>query len=178
MINANFSQEKPVFSWYDGVLTATESYVGRIALIDDNRHGKAAVNLTSIQESDNGWYECKVIFPNRSPNSRGNGTWFHLAVDGGTLLRIPPINQTVLEGDSAFFRCEPKNFETMTVDWFKDDEPFEGLYDLLRRATKGPDGSITISPTQMSDLGRYKCRIRNNFGEEQESEAFLNVQCE
>ena len=23
-----------------------------------------------------------MIFPNRTPNSRNNGTWFHLSVDG------------------------------------------------------------------------------------------------
>lgn len=38
--------------------------------------------MTNIRESDQGWYECRVIFPNRTPNSRNNGTWFHLAIDG------------------------------------------------------------------------------------------------
>lgn len=45
-------------------------------------YGVASLNLTDIRESDQGWYECKVVFLNRSPNSNKNGTWFHLDVHG------------------------------------------------------------------------------------------------
>lgn len=64
-------------------MESSEYFKGRIAIID-NRHGfgKASINLTSIRENDSGWYECRIMFPNRSPNKRSNGTWFHLAVDG------------------------------------------------------------------------------------------------
>uniref|UniRef100_U5ETE2 Putative neuronal cell adhesion molecule n=1 Tax=Corethrella appendiculata TaxID=1370023 RepID=U5ETE2_9DIPT len=168
--------DKTVFSWYDGVLSATDNYVGRITLLDDKFYGKAAVNLTSIRESDNGWYECKVIFPNRTPNSRANGTWFHLAVDGGTLIKIPPINETVLEGDPGFFHCVVKNPETMFVTWYKDGTPLEEYHDLAHRSQMGPDGSLMINPTQMSDLGEFECTVRNMLGEEQSANAFLNVQ--
>lgn len=98
---------KPVFTLYDGILNTYETYIGRVTLLNDDLvYGKASLNLTSIRESDNGWYECKVIFPNRVPNKRNNGTWFHISVLGGTLLKIPPVNSTVLEGDPAFFHCQ------------------------------------------------------------------------
>lgn len=72
-----------MFSWYDGVLSASPNFVGRISLVDYlPGYGKGSVNLTSIRESDSGWYECKVIFPNRNPNSKNNGTKIHLSVDG------------------------------------------------------------------------------------------------
>lgn len=78
-------QNRTVFSWYDGHVTVDNAYKGRIHLLDDIEHrgyGQGSINLTNIRESDQGWYECKVIFPNRTPNSRRNGTWFHLAIDG------------------------------------------------------------------------------------------------
>lgn len=76
-------QNKPVFTLYDGILNTYETYIGRVTLLsNDLVYGKASLNLTSIRESDNGWYECKVIFPNRVPNKRNNGTWFHISVLG------------------------------------------------------------------------------------------------
>jgi immunoglobulin superfamily member 9B len=58
-----------------------------------------------------------MSYPNRTPQTRNNGTWFHLAVDGGTLLKIPPVNQTVLEYDQVTMACSVKNPETMFVTW-------------------------------------------------------------
>lgn len=76
-------QKRTVFSWYDGHVTVDNAYKGRIHLLDNiGHHGQGSINLTNIRESDQGWYECKVIFPNRTPNSRNNGTWFHLAIYG------------------------------------------------------------------------------------------------
>jgi immunoglobulin superfamily member 9B len=140
--------------------------------------GKASINLTSVRESDKGWYECQMIFPNRSPPTRNNGTWFHLAVDGGTLLKIPPVNQTVLEYEQAFFHCQVKNPETMFVTWYKDGELIEKFPDLASRVVMKAEGSLLITPALMTDLGNYQCKIRNNVGDEEQVEAYLNVQCE
>lgn len=72
-----------MFSWYEGVLTAKEPYKGRVRLLPpESGYGRGSINLTNIRESDGGWYECKVFFPNRTPPTRHNGTWFHLTVDG------------------------------------------------------------------------------------------------
>jgi hypothetical protein len=74
-----------VFSWYDGSVSSGDGYASRISLIEEAQargYGQGSVNLTNIRESDQGWYECRVIFPNRTPSSRNNGTWFHLAIDG------------------------------------------------------------------------------------------------
>ncbi|XP_063709188.1 protein borderless [Culicoides brevitarsis] len=169
---------KMIFSWDDGVFNAAENFVGRILLLDKHKGhphlGRASINLTSIRENDSGWYQCKVYFPNRTPSSLNNGSWFHLAVDGDALLKIPPINQTVMEGDPAMFRCIVKNPDTMHVEWFKDGIPIVELSDLTFRTTVHRDGMV-ISPTVMSDLGEYKCHVRSNSGDQSVS-AFLNVQ--
>lgn len=93
------------------------------------------------------------------------------------MLKIPPVNQTVLEGDPAFFHCTAQNIETMFVEWYKDNVPLLEMYDLINRSTFGPDGSLTINPTQMSDLGYYTCEVRNQMNDTQNASAFLNVQC-
>lgn len=153
-------------------------YTGRINLIpQDSSFGKASVNLSSIRESDSGWYECRVMFPNRTPSFRNNGTWFHLSVEGGSLIRIPPINQTIMEGKTAFFHCVTKVQDSSLVNWFKDGQPMVELHDLKSRSIVGPDGSLSIDPTLMSDLGEYECVVKNTMGDIQSARAFLNIQC-
>jgi immunoglobulin superfamily member 9B len=119
-----------------------------------------------------------MVYPNRSPSvPRNNGSFYHLSVDGSTLMKIPPVNQTVMEYDSAFFHCTVKNPDTMFVTWYKDNELLSSHQDLSTRTVMGADGSILITPTLMSDLGVYSCRVKNILNQEEFAQAFLNVQC-
>jgi hypothetical protein len=172
-------QNKLIFAWFGGETQVATQFSGRIHLVDNHvGFGKASINLTSVRDTDIGWYECKMSFPNRSPQTRNNGTWFHLSVDGGTLLKVPPVNQTVLEYEASFFHCSVKNPDTMFVTWYKDNELLSTFTDLASRTVMGADGSILITPTLMTDLGVFECRVKNNVGEEEIAHAFLNVQCE
>ncbi|KAH0950984.1 hypothetical protein HN011_005222 [Eciton burchellii] len=178
----------PVFTWYDGHVTVITSYKGRIHLLDDAGHrgyGQGSINLTNIRESDQGWYECRVIFPNRTPNSRNNGTWFHLAIDGAspfpttvagdTLLTIPPVNKTAMEGETIGFDCIAKG-EGTVVTWFREGVPIPDIQDLRRRVTVGANGTLTITSAAMGDLGEYTCVVTGENGDQQSASAFLNVQ--
>lgn len=177
-----------VYSWYDGVISGSDEYGGRIHLIGDGggrAYGQGSINLTNIRETDQGWYECRVIFPNRTPSSRNNGTWVHLTIDGvpprppivtgENLLAIPPINQTTLEGDAANFICVTKDTSS-DVTWSREGVPIAELEDLRNRATIHSDGTLTISSTAMGDLGEYTCTVTNANSERQTASAFLNVQ--
>lgn len=80
-----FSQQRTIFTYNKGVMSSNEPYVGRLNMVElpHARYDIVSVNLTSIRESDNGWFQCKVTFPNRTPSRRNrNGTWFHLSVNG------------------------------------------------------------------------------------------------
>jgi immunoglobulin superfamily member 9B len=92
------------------------------------------------------------------------------------LLRIPPVNVTVLEGEVAHFHCTVKNPKTMLVTWYKDGTRLADLEALSNRCILGQDGSLTVSPTEMTDLGEYECSIKGD-DQEQRARAFLNVQC-
>ncbi|XP_020281495.1 protein borderless isoform X2 [Pseudomyrmex gracilis] len=169
---------RSVFSWYDGHVTVDNRYKGRIHLLDDagrRGYGQGSINLTNIRESDQGWYECRVIFPNRTPNSRNNGTWFHLAIDGEILLTIPPINKTAMEGDTVTFDCVTKG-EGTTATWLREGTPIREIEDFRRRASIGADGTLTINSAAMGDLGEYTCVVTGENGDQQSASAFLNVQ--
>lgn len=158
---------------------ASSEFIGRVSLIDDNPQlGKGSLNLTAIRESDAGFYECKVIFPNRTPQTRKNGTWFHLTVDSGTLMRIPPLNITVMEGDIAMLPCVMKYPNDSHVTWFKDGKNIIDLPHLWSRANMNLDGNLTIEEANMMDLGHYECVVQKWDGDQQSASAYINVQCE
>ncbi|KAH8260381.1 hypothetical protein KR026_010586, partial [Drosophila bipectinata] len=168
---------KKIFTWYEQETSTNELFNGRLHLVKSHpEFGRASVNLTAIRESDQGWYHCQVIFPNRSPSVRNNGTRYHLAVQGGSLIRIPPVNQTIQEGQTAFFHCVMKYPDNSQASWYKDGMLLQEIQDLVRRSYMGPDGSLSIDPTMMSDLGEYECKVRNSEGELQTAKAFLNIQ--
>lgn len=77
-------EDIPVYIWYENYPThAADEYKGRVAGVNpESSYGQASLNLTNIRETDQGWYECKVVFLNRAPNQNKNGTWFHLDVHG------------------------------------------------------------------------------------------------
>lgn len=107
-------------------------------------------------------------------------TRFHAAyvspgVLGGALLTIPPINQTILEGEEARFNCNKKEKETL-VTWYKDDIPINNISDINQRSWITEENTLIIRPTVMSDLGEYKC-VAERDGETQMATAYLNVQC-
>ncbi|XP_026682525.1 protein borderless-like [Diaphorina citri] len=167
---------KPVFSWSDRKVYATPEYSSRVSLVSEfPKYGKGSVNLTNVRELDAGWYECRLYFPNRSPSTGLNGTWYYLEVLGGNLLAVPPTNKTATEGDSVTFTCITKDKDAI-VNWYKDEVPLTELKELNERATISPEGSLTIVPVSMTDPGSYKCEIINNEGETQHASAHLNVQ--
>lgn len=171
-------ENKEIFTYYKGIITSNEPYVGRINLVEkyQPKYDIITVNLTSIREKDDGWYECKVIFPNRTPSSRNNGTWFNLKVNEGNLLEVPPINQTVMEGQEARFVCAPIDVE-MKVLWYKSGVPLKEYQELKHRSWVEQDGTLVINPTDMGDLGEYECEVMNDeSGDRQTAKAFLNVQ--
>lgn len=72
----------PIYIWYDGYPPHMgEGYEGRVSL-SGQADGQAALSLINVQETDQGWYECKVYFLNRPPEPVKNGTWVHLDVHG------------------------------------------------------------------------------------------------
>jgi immunoglobulin superfamily member 9B len=117
-----------------------------------------------------------ISFPNRTPPNKKN-TWYHLEVDGDSLMRVPPVNQTVIEHHPATFDCVVKEPATMTVTWFKDGKSLSTFTDLFARTIQHANGSLTIRETLMNDLGIFECRVKKIFGGEENARAYLNVQC-
>ncbi|XP_059471403.1 protein borderless isoform X2 [Neocloeon triangulifer] len=167
------------FSWNGPEeLEISPNFKGRVSRLPHNEgsshFGRGAVNLTSIRESDQGWYECQVFFPNRNPPTRPNGTWFHLTVEGGKVMTIPPVNQTTLEGEDVNFKCVAKQSGARII-WYRDGVPIAEVPELWARSEVQGDGTLIIQRTELTDPGTFVCEVTNEAGEMQTAGAYLNV---
>ncbi|XP_015437593.1 PREDICTED: protein turtle [Dufourea novaeangliae] len=158
-------QEIPIYIWYESYPTHSgDGYEGRVSRVSPNSpYGVASLNLTDIRESDQGWYECKVVFLNRSPNSHKNGTWFHLDVHAPPKFSIIPEDMIYVNvGDAIILNCQAEGTPTPEILWYKDANPVEPS------ATIGifNDGTeLRIATIKNDDIGDYTCIARNGEGQ-------------
>ncbi|XP_071454778.1 protein turtle-like isoform X2 [Hetaerina americana] len=157
--------EIPIYIWYDSYPTHSgEGYQGRVSRVSpDSPYGLASLNLTGIRESDQGWYECKVVFLNRSPNQHKNGTWFHLDVHAPPRFSVTPEDIIYVNlGDAIILNCQAEGTPTPEILWYKDANPVEpsptvGVFN---------DGTeLRISSIRHEDIGDYTCIARNGEGQ-------------
>lgn len=70
--------KQPIYLWYAGYPAhVAQGYESRVA-----RLGQASLNLSSVRESDQGLYECKIHQMGRRPDEPTNATWIYLDVQG------------------------------------------------------------------------------------------------
>ncbi|KAJ8669632.1 hypothetical protein QAD02_000891 [Eretmocerus hayati] len=158
-------KEIPIYIWYESYPTHSgEGYEGRVSKVSPNSpYGVASLNLTNIQESDQGWYECKVVFLNRSPNNNKNGTWFHLDVHAPPRFTITPEEMIYVNlGDAIILNCQAEGTPTPEILWYKDANPVEPSA-TIRIMNDGTE--LRISMIKTEDIGDYTCLARNGEGQ-------------
>ncbi|XP_048480343.1 protein turtle isoform X2 [Plutella xylostella] len=158
-------QDIPIYIWYESYPTHSgEGYEGRVSRVAaDSPYGAASLNLTSIREADQGWYECKVVFLNRSPNQHKNGTWFHLDVHAPPRFSITPEDIIYVNlGDAIILNCQAEGTPTPEILWYKDANPVEpsGTVGIFNDGTE-----LRISNIRHEDIGDYTCIARNGEGQ-------------
>jgi len=83
--------EAPVFIAFDGYPPRLDTeYTGRVRAV-----GPTSIEIEDVRTSDEGWYECTVLFIDEKDESPGNGTWTHLAVNS-TSPHLYCITQVVI----------------------------------------------------------------------------------
>lgn len=93
-------------------------------------------------------------------------------------FKVPPINQTKLEGEKVQFTCEAKAMPgNVTVRWFREGAPVKEVAALETRVTIRKDGTLIVNPVSADDSGWYTCEVTNGIGDAQSAAAFLNVEC-
>lgn len=73
-----YPNKLPIYIWYAG-------YPPHVAAHYENRVrriGQASLNLSQVNELDQGLYECKIYHLHRAPDDKGTSTWIFLDVQG------------------------------------------------------------------------------------------------
>ncbi|XP_073979151.1 immunoglobulin superfamily member turtle isoform X4 [Rhodnius prolixus] len=158
-------EEIPIYIWYDSYPTHSgEGYEGRVSRVSpDSPYGLASLNLTNIRETDQGWYECKVVFLNRSPNSHKNGTWFHLDVHAPPRFSVTPEEVIYVNvGDAIILNCQAEGTPAPVIQWYKDASPVQpaGTSGIFNDGTE-----LRISNIRHEDIGDYTCIAKNGEGQ-------------
>ncbi|KPJ13358.1 Protein turtle [Papilio machaon] len=171
-VNSVTLQGETILSWLsgEGAVRVADRWGGRVRRVGDGGGpaglGRGSINVSAVRETDAGLYRCRVLFPNRSPPARNNGTFYYLEVDGGNLIVTPPMNTTVVEGERAELECVPRAAGA-DVQWRRaggGDAP-----------TAAPNGSLVLLRAAAADLGEYECLVRAPDGQLQTASAFLDV---
>ncbi|XP_044008135.1 protein turtle isoform X3 [Aphidius gifuensis] len=158
-------KEIPIYIWYESYPTHSgDGYEGRVSRVGPNSpYGVASLNLTNIRESDQGWYECKVVFLNRSPNSPKNGTWFHLDVHAPPRFSMTPEEMIYVNvGDAIILNCQAEGTPTPEIVWYKDANPVSTspTIGIFNEGTE-----LRIASIKNEDIGDYTCIARNGEGQ-------------
>ncbi|XP_011500323.1 PREDICTED: protein turtle-like isoform X3 [Ceratosolen solmsi marchali] len=157
-------KEIPIYIWYEAYPAHNGAgYEGRVSKVSpDSHYGVASLNLTNIQESDQGWYKCIVAFLNRSPNNK-NGTWFHLDVHAPPAFTITPEEMIYVNlGDAIILNCQAMGTPKPEILWFKDESPVEPS-STIKIMNDGTE--LRISMIKTEDIGDYTCLARNGEGQ-------------
>ncbi|XP_076068866.1 immunoglobulin superfamily member turtle isoform X3 [Oratosquilla oratoria] len=152
----------PIYIWYDGYDPHVEdSYIGRVARVSpDTTFGLASLNLTSVREKDQGWYECKVFYLDRTGGT--NGTWVHLDVHAPPRFTTTPEEVTYVNiGDSIILNCEAEGTPKPEIFWFRDNHPVVPTDNV---AIFNDGTELRINKIRDQDIGDYVCVARNAEG--------------
>ncbi|XP_076274407.1 protein turtle-like isoform X3 [Rhynchophorus ferrugineus] len=158
----------PIYIWYESYPTHSgEGYEGRVSRVsEDSPYGAASLNLTNIRETDQGWYECKVVFLNRSPNKHKNGTWFHLDVHAPPRFVVTPEDVIYVNlGDAIILNCQAEGTPSPEILWYKDANPVDPTTTIGNIGIFNDGTELRISNIRHEDIGDYTCIARNGEGQ-------------
>ncbi|XP_060590949.1 uncharacterized protein LOC132745946 isoform X3 [Ruditapes philippinarum] len=136
-----------------------ELYTDRVRLVNG-----ISLEISHIQEYDEGWYECKVKFIDGVENDKkkSNGTWIYLNVNiPPKMLDYSPQSFHQPLGSNVTIFCRAEGSPKPSVSWTKDGRPVR----LSSRVSLNKDSSeVLIRNLQESDGGIYKCTFQNTVG--------------
>nr|CAD7454887.1 unnamed protein product [Timema tahoe] len=131
-----------------------ERYKDRILLVSS--YARSSINLTSVRESDGGWYSCGASNSNSTPR-------FRLIVNTPPRFLVTPEDMIRINfGDAIILSCQAEGRPAPEIRWYKDASPVEpsatvGLFN--------QGSELRISDIWQQDLGDYTCIAGNTGGQ-------------
>ncbi|XP_077950820.1 myelin-associated glycoprotein-like isoform X2 [Gasterosteus aculeatus] len=126
--------------------------------------GFHALLSTNVSETDSRFF-CQVSNRYGSQNSSTTQIDVHFPPKGTTVIVQP--DGPILEGVSVSLLCKSRaNPPVTNYTWYKDDEGKE----------EEPGSSLNLGAVDPSHSGLYRCKARNDLGEDQSAAIQLDIQ--
>ncbi|KAL5020326.1 hypothetical protein ScPMuIL_003218, partial [Solemya velum] len=150
--------ENPVIIKYDGYgPNFHDHFKGRIRLVDG-----VSLEISHIRPSDEGWYECTVIYVDGVENKKDNGSWVYLNVHTPpSIVESSPSSVKRRPGDTVVLFCRASGSPEPTVTWTKN---YKNLIVSQRISLNNKGTEVEIKNLQWSDIGIYTCIFDNSVG--------------
>ncbi len=90
-------KDLPIYIWYDDYPEhASSEYAGRVSRVQPGGdYGHASLILSKVKAEDRGWYNCKVLFLNRTPEKTvvryWTEDWVEEQSSSGDVTNNPPF---------------------------------------------------------------------------------------
>jgi hypothetical protein len=126
--------------------------------------GYSSLYINSATLSDAGNY--RVIVTNAAGSAPSAVATLTVTNPPPPKVTSPPVNQTRVEGDEAFFYCSVDSYSPVTFQWYKDDAVLAGKTSYY----------LSIPNVSSADAGKYKIRASNASGTVYSAEATLTVE--
>ncbi|XP_076361674.1 cell adhesion molecule Dscam1-like isoform X2 [Tachypleus tridentatus] len=144
------SSPLPIYEWYKHVRNG-------LSQITDGKEytfldGTLLIHTPS--SNDSGKYRCiaKNILGSESADTE-------LVVLAPLSAKIHPRHQIVDVGETALFSCNYSGFPILSLEWTKDNKPFQWS----DRVRPVGDKILRIYPVKSQDRGMYQCFVRNEI---------------
>ncbi|CAG9821930.1 unnamed protein product, partial [Phaedon cochleariae] len=120
--------------------------------------------IAAVKESDAGQYTC--IRANEAGEVRGSA---HLLVLVRTQIIQPPVNTTVLLGQTATLQCKISSDPAVPyqLDWYLDKQMINPRG--TQRIRILSDGTLEIEAVRATDVGHYTCTVQSPGGNDTRS---------
>ncbi|CAB0041624.1 unnamed protein product [Trichogramma brassicae] len=143
----------PNVTWFYNDKTPLE-IAGRVQVLES---GDLVIGNT--KRSDAGKYTC--VRANEAGSTNASA---HISVIVRTQIVQPPVDQSVLLGNTAELKCEVSNDPSVNYDiaWFHNNQ----VINPSQRVKMHRDGSLEIGAVRASDVGNYTCSIVSSGGNE------------
>ncbi|XP_014223021.1 protein sidekick isoform X2 [Trichogramma pretiosum] len=115
--------------------------------------------IGNTKRSDAGKYTC--VRANEAGSTNASA---HISVIVRTQIVQPPVDQSVLLGNTAELKCEVSSDPSVNYDiaWFHNNQ----VINPSQRVKMHRDGSLEIGAVRASDVGNYTCSIVSSGGNE------------
>ncbi|XP_014674365.1 PREDICTED: neogenin-like [Priapulus caudatus] len=145
--------------------------MNRTGLFAITAYATGDLHISNVQKQHEGRYFCVAINEFAVPQSRSTPP-VYLTVKAGPLLIDPPLDVTIVKGETLHLPCRVTGDPELQVHWFHDGKV---VMDSRKVSFGSGNQQLYISDVSFLDEGHYYCIANNSLGSITSPTSFVDV---